>query len=442
MKLRAAAVITCLLGLATLANAQPVMRISVAQKPPLLVGQQVRIDVQVFVPNFFMGAPRFPTLEVPGTVITLTDDAVNLNETIRGEAYAGIQRSYLLVASTAGSYALPPAPVSVTYAAVPGQPPATVSVALPPTSLQIEWPAGMSPADAPDGMLVARVAVQQHLDRSDLSLRAGEALTRTLDVTADRTEAMFIPPPSFDAPPGIQIYPRDPVLRNEADGRGALVAGHRTDAAVYVFQRPGTFELPAIHFAWYDIATRQSRSADAAAITVTVAPSPSTASIAPEAEAPPPPATPRRDWRRIAAFVAVAMVVFSAMWLLWHWVPLWRRRYREHRARVAASEPARFAAFERVCQHGKPVEAYASLLEWMRTRPPGDTGDWRRAGHPGFEEEVQRLEQTLFAPAAATTWHGHGLATAAAQLRNTRADKPTHSEPGRHLSDLNPSATG
>jgi hypothetical protein len=442
MTRRLLALVLGLLAVAAAAGAQPVVRVSVAQKPPLLVGQQIRVDVQVFVPNFFMGAPRFPTLEVPGAIVTLSDDAVNLNETIRGEAYAGILRSYLLVASSAGQYALPPAQVQVTYAAVPGQPPTTVGVALPRTELTVEWPAGMSPADVPDGMLVARVTVQQHLDRSDFSLRVGEALTRTIDSTAERTAAMFIPPPTFAAPTGVQTYPRDPVLRNSVDGRGALVAGHRTDAVVYVFQRPGTFELPAIEFPWYDIGARRSRSATAPAITVTVAPSPTTASIAPEAEVPPPPAPPRRNWRRIGATGAAGLVLLSVVWMLWRRIPRWLARYSRHRAQAAASEPARFAQFKQACRHSRPAEAYGTLLDWMRTRPLATSGDWRQTGDPVFEEEVRRLEATLFAPAAASSsWNGHELGKAAAGLRNARTEQipPTH--PGRHLSVLNPAGT-
>lgn len=437
MTLRLASVAGILFALASVAGAQPVVRVSVAQQAPLLAGQQVRIDVQVFVPNFFMGAPRFPNLEVPGAVITLTDDAVNLNDTIRGEAYAGIQRSYLLLASTAGTYSLPAAQISVTYAAVPGQPPATVGVALPRTDISIEWPAGMSSADAPDGMLVARVTVRQQLDRSDLSLRVGDALTRRLDVTAERTAAMFIPPPSFEAPSGIQVYPREPVVQNDTDGRGALVAGHRTDAAVYVFQRAGTFDLPAIDVAWYDIAARRARSATAPAITVTIAPSPATASIAPAAEAPPPPPPQRRNWRRTAAVGATGVLALGAAGWLGKRLPRWLRRYAAHRARVAASEPARFAHFERACRRGIPGDAYPALLQWMRCRPPGVTGDWRRTGHPSFEDQVRLLEEALFAPGAPTRWNGRALAAAAAHLRQpSRGDALPW--PSRRLSALNP----
>jgi len=62
------------------------VRVNVATRPPLIVGQQIQIDVQVLVPNFFMGSPKFPVLDVRGAVVTLTDDAVNLNDTIRGQS--------------------------------------------------------------------------------------------------------------------------------------------------------------------------------------------------------------------------------------------------------------------------------------------------------------------------------------------------------------------
>src|SRR5262245_29359502 len=97
---------------ASIAEAQPVVRVNVRPAGQHLVGQQVQIDVQVFVPNFFMSAPQFPTLDVPGAVVTMPDDTgLNLSESIKGESYAGIQKTYVFVAQAAGTYTLPPAEI-------------------------------------------------------------------------------------------------------------------------------------------------------------------------------------------------------------------------------------------------------------------------------------------------------------------------------------------
>ena len=250
----------------------PVVRVHVDAKAPILVGQQVKIEVQVLVPNFFMSPPRFPSLDIPGAVVTMPDESgVNLNDKIGGEDYAGIQKTYVFVAQQAGEFTLPPARITFKYAAVPGKATDGV-VALPPQKITVALPAG-APAGVPAGP-VARVTITQALDRGVEGLVAGDALTRTIEVFAERTPAMMIPPPRFDAPAGVRAYPRDPVLRDETVDRVGFVGGRRTDTVTYVFGTAGDFTLPAIEIAWLDPATGKQQVARAPAIQVSVAPNP------------------------------------------------------------------------------------------------------------------------------------------------------------------------
>ena len=298
------------------ADAQPKVRVKV-HPGTHLAGQQVRIDVQVLVPNFFMSAPRFPPLDVAGAVVTMPDESgLNLNETIGGQAYAGIQKTYVLVAQAAGTYALPPARITFTYAREPGKP-TEGSVTLPATAIVVAWPGGVAPADGA-GAVVARITIQQALDRDPATLHAGDALTRTIAVTAARTQAMFVPPPTLAAPDGVGVYRKDPVLSDERQDRVGLVAGHRTDRAVYTFDRPGTYVLPAVEIPWFDAqGKRQLARADGVTVTVGAAAA-SAGTIAPE---PPPPSSPQTSRTRLTltALVAVASLALLAIaWAMRH----------------------------------------------------------------------------------------------------------------------------
>jgi hypothetical protein len=311
--IRALTAVVCVM-VPSAAQAQgPVVRVNIRQAPPLLVGQEVRIDVQVLVPNFFMSPLRMPQLDVPGAVVRLPDEsAVNLNETIGGAAYAGIQRTYVFVAQAAGTFTLPPAVITFTYAAEPGKP-AEGRVTIPPTDIVVAWPAGMAPPPESAGMIVGRVTITQELDRDPAALRAGDALTRTITTTAERTQPMFIPPPEFTAPDGVRVYIKDPGLTEQLDDRSrTLIAGRRVDRVVYTFERPGTFALPGIKVPWFDLQARRQESARAEAVTVTVAASATTEAIAPEApqpDAPAPPPAPR--WPRLVATAAGVLAALA-----------------------------------------------------------------------------------------------------------------------------------
>lgn len=298
---------------------EPVVRVSIRQPRPYLVGQEVRIDVQVLVPNFFMSPLRMPQLDVPGAVVTLPDESgLNINETVSGMSYAGIQRSYVFVAQSAGSYALPPGVITFTYAAQPGKP-AEGRVAIPPTTIDVEWPAGMAPPPEAAGMIVGRTTVTQTIDGDPATVRVGGALTRTITITAERTQPMFIPPPSLTAPDGVRAYPKDPVLSQQQDERSrALVSGRRVDTVVYSFERPGTFVLPAVEVPWFNLQARRQETARAPQIAVTVTAATTTAGIAPEA--PVAPVAPARRvaplWRRVMPY-ALAMLVVALLPLFW-----------------------------------------------------------------------------------------------------------------------------
>lgn len=420
---------------------QPIVRVRVGTPPPLLVGQQIRLDVEILVPNFFMGSPVLPHLDLDGAVITLSDDSVNMNETVRGTEYAGIRKNYLFTASAAGTYTLPSSTVRVTYAATPGKPPTVVSVPMPETTLEVTWPAGIEPVDVPEGMLVARVTVSQQLDRDATTLHVGDAITRVVEVTAERTQAMLIPPSRFAAPDGVRVYTRDPVLQDQQADRGGLVAGHRTDAATYVFQKPGTYELPAIEIPWFDVGARQARTATAPAVRVTVAPAATAAAaIAPEAPPPPaPPPPPRRNWTRVALLSALALATALVLWQALRRIPLWLSQYRERRARVAASEPALFERLRHACQAGDAPSGYRALIAWAQIRWPteGARSDWRlTSGNADFTAAVVQLERHLYAGGPTTSWSGQALSAACLAARQHPASR--ESRGAHHLPELNP----
>ncbi len=424
------------------AAGQPVVRVTIEPKGPVLVGQQVRVDVQVLVPNYFMSGLTFPAIDVPGAVVARPDQsAQHLNEVIGGESYAGLQESFTVTPQRAGEFTLPPARITFRYAAEPGK--ATeAAVTLPPQRFTAKLPPGAAvPPGAGPGAAaaagspaapVARVTVTQTLDRDLKNVKVGDALTRTVTAFAERTQTMMIPPPTFAAPPGVRVYRQDPVLTDERGDRGEFVGGRRTDRVTYVFEQPGDYTLPAVEIAWFNPATGKPEVARAPALAVAVAANPGTSpAIAPEpppVEAAPPPSA-RLDWRRWGPWTAgvVAGAVLLA-WLAFRYVPRYRARRAARRRASEESEPAWFRRAERACRGDDPAAAYRALGDWARSAGAGSLTAWcAAAGAAGLRGQLAALEETLFAGRPpATPWDGRRFAAALTAARGAWLSSRNH----------------
>src|SRR5262249_6583743 len=82
-------------AVAARADGKPFVR-STLKPQSVTVGQPVTLDVTVFVPSYFTGAPRFPQLEVKDAVVVFVEQGANLSERVGADSYAGQSRSYLI----------------------------------------------------------------------------------------------------------------------------------------------------------------------------------------------------------------------------------------------------------------------------------------------------------------------------------------------------------
>lgn len=373
--------------------AEPLVRVEILTKPPIVPGQQVQIQVDVLAPNFFLSPPKFPLFDLPNAVVTLPDErAVNLVETINGESYAGIRRSYVVTPQTAGDFALPPAVITFTFAAVPGQPGVQGSVALPSEKFTV---AG---APAGGGATAQQVTVTQTLDRDPKSLKAGDTLVRSITVTAQGMQAMMIPVPDFTAPEGVRLYPHDPVLTDKLDQAQGTIGGTRVDRVTYGFEKAGSYTLPAIGISWYDPKTQKNEVAEAPEVTVTVAQAAGfTPAIKPPEVVEPAPREPV-DLRLLAWGAAgLALLAFLA-WL----VPrLWRSfsaRREARRLRYEQSEAFSFRQFETACRGDDSGAVYEALQSWAGRAKVAPLRDWLKGD--AVLADYERLEARLFAGAS------------------------------------------
>lgn len=274
-----------LLGVAmALHAAEPTVQIKVIGPQPAVVGQSVQVEVTILAPNYFMSAPAFPTLQMPGAVITMPDErGVNSTETIDGTSFAGIRKTYLFTPQTAGDFTLSAPDIAFTYAGDDGKP-HEARVALPPTAIRVggqqatSAPASTSASTLPATRLHITQRFDHPIDRpidgKATTLKAGDALVRTITIYAPGTPAMMIAPPALAPVRGVKQYRADPRLVDGAAATGDEPAGtsggRRVETITYVFEGSGRYQLPAVSVAWYDPTNGKAMQSVAPAVSVEI----------------------------------------------------------------------------------------------------------------------------------------------------------------------------
>lgn len=430
--MKAALVLLSMLVAASASAApQPLVRVKIDAEQPVLVGQQVRVDVTVLAPNFFLSPPQFPTLSIPGAMANLLDErALNSTETIDGVSYAGITKSYAVTPQQPGELRLPPAEIAFTYAAEPGQPAVPAKVALPAEVIRARLAPGQEAGSAP----VAKLAITQKLDRATKGLRAGDALTRTIEIFAPNTQAMMIPPPELTAPDGVKMYRRDPQLWEVKDERGGAGGGRRVERVTYAFERAGHFILPPVEIGWIDAATGKREVSRVEAIDVNVAAAAAPGPLAPER----PRQSLRLDWRHVALLGAGLMVLLVGAWVALRLGPPIEQWWTARQVAMQQSEKAHFERLTHACEVNDAAAAQAALALWAHDG--GFSSLCQLAESDArLAAEIAVLEHALYAPSAPTPWNGSSLATAGAKARARRARQRSQRPPrGRSLPSLNP----
>lgn len=402
-----------LLAAANFAAAQaPFLRVSVAPAKAI-VGQPVRVTVDVLVPNFFTGAPDFPQFELENAIVVLSEETPqHINLTSNGVFFAGIRRSYTLYPEQAGTFSLPPASIRVPYAAHPPET-AEATLTLPPRQFEAAIP---PQAQGLDYFLpTTALHLTQKWNTSFNGLKAGDTLERTITITTARMQAMFIPPLPLDAPDGIRIYPQNPSVEDQKTDRGEFLQGRRVQRATYLIEKQGEYKLPAIEIRWWDLSANKLRTSALPPITITAAANPGYEVEIPPEAAPVAP-VPKKPgfWHRYRnwfyALLPVALLLSIIAWLCVRYAGQLTRYWRARNAARENSERAIFRRLREACQENRAHDAYQYFLQWLtRARPEQTVQQFLdQSDDPNLTIEFQNLTASLYSDPA-LSWSGERL---------------------------------
>lgn len=424
--MRLATVLICTL-VAGLAWAQepeskPVIRTKIDPTQGIVIGQPVRLDVEVLFPGEMVHPPRVGIPEAPGAqILRFETQATTMRERIGDQDYVGQSFEFVLFPRRGGEIAVP-AP-SVTFLDRGGE--ATGSAKGEPMRIAITVPPGIDPSGpvlAADGV---RVEQSWSPDPRTARLKPGSALVRLIRRQADGVPALGMAEFKFAAPEGVRVYADPPVVEDRSN-RGA-VEGHRTDKVTYVFEKAGAYDLPALVQPWWSLSGKQARTETLPGVTVTVA-----AAAAGRSEA-------RMGWTLsplwLAAGFVLAALALGLILLRARLTGLWQRAEQRHRS----SEAAARRELARTAKAGDASATYRALIQWLQRLPGDQQVQARSTGELG--SAIVLLERSLFG--AGQTWDREaGARLAGAAIAFRKESDASRRGSGNALPPLNPTTRG
>jgi hypothetical protein len=322
-----------------------------------IVGQPLRLRIEVLVPTWMPKPAVFPTIEVPSLLVRLPERGAGpISGRIDGETWSGVQRSYRLYPLAAGEFELPAGDIVVTYADPDTTEPVEFRTPLP----DIRFAAGVpSAAVGLDPPIIAQgFTLEQSID-GETALEAGDAITRTITARIDGTTPVLIPALTPEmAGTALRGYGKEPVVSETEDG--GVLSGSRVETTTYVGQQDGSATLPGLTLDWFNLATGKIETVTLPETTVSVT------GTAVSANPPSP--------REIARWVGAGLLAALGLWLAWRYVrPPLVQALADARARYEASERAAYQRLARALKARDLSGSLAAAELWARFYP--DTPD-------------------------------------------------------------------
>ncbi|MGX1786571.1 hypothetical protein ACWIGM_07535 [Bosea sp. NPDC055332] len=379
--------------------APPIIRTTLDPTEGIVIGQPVRLNVAVLFPGEMPHPPLVNVPEAAGAqILRFETQATTLSDRINSRDYVGQSFEFIVFPRRGGDIAVP-APV-VTLLARDGDPAGSASGTA--MRFSVSVPAGVDPS----GPVLVADSVSANESWSPQPdghrFRIGDAVVRTIRRQAAGVPALGMAEFRFQAPDGVRTYVDPPVIEDRSN-RGS-VEGHRTDKVTYVFEKPGTFELPALAQPWWSMADRQARTETLPGLTVTVA-------------AAAQPARPEQSassvlWYLGSGAAALAVIALLAFAL--------RAAWRQAAVRLGEAEwPARLQLW-RAARSGEPAASYRALAIWRGRLAAVDRKELRE--NRRVAPHLAELEHAVFGGGGWTRRNGRELARAVSTW--PRADRP------------------
>jgi hypothetical protein len=293
------------------------LRASIEPKLPY-VGQQLLLKIDAMIPVDARYQPlRPPSYDPPapsGFWIQNLPDPISADvQTIGGVSYdvQTFQRAYFPI--TAGQFTIPPARLIYDMRGGVFFAPETREVLSDSLTVEVRPLPAMGKPSTFTGA-VGEFEVARGVDKSTAGV--GDAITYTMMVDGTGN-VKALPPPAFPRLDNADVYPPSEDARLRIVN--GVVGGSRTFAWVIIPRRPGTLEIPAVQYSWFNPKTERYDSASVNPIRITVTPAVSIATaggdtvLAPMSQRP---ASRLATFARTRAFLALQLIPLALLALI------------------------------------------------------------------------------------------------------------------------------
>lgn len=217
--------------------------------------QQVNLLVEIATDKWFSGGTRIGNFDVKDAIVLQREKfAVNSSRNEGGRSWTVQQWTLAVYPQREGIFDIPAIPVHLSIAgenleSIVGElhtRPFSFTASLPEPLF-----GGM--LENSDWIVTSHFEIRESFNKSFDNLKPGDAVVRSISMSAVDLPAMMLPDLSVDRIPGIAIYPKPPQLIDKVN-RGSYLA-ERTQVITYVFERPGEYQLPKQTFYWWNLET-------------------------------------------------------------------------------------------------------------------------------------------------------------------------------------------
>lgn len=393
------------------------VRARVATQVPVYVGQKTEISFDLMTTSFFKGAPTWRVPDVAGAIARQESQfAVNGSSDLDGRTYATQTWTIAVYPQRVGTIRVPA--IAVVMKAADGSKTVEVPTRIPAVSFEVRRPDGVT------GDVIAATSFRAEavLEGDTKGLKVGDALRRTIIMTIDGAPAMVIPPLPETSIDGVGVYP-DPPRVDDVQGRGSLI-GTRVESVSHVFERPGSYTLPAVRLQWFDLSAKALKEITLEAVTITVAKNQDLAAGMTDSADEPASEETSGSW--FGAFFSALFSALFGAWAVHRYGDRVQRWFAERKTAKHESEAAHFGRLESACAANDAAGTMKALLAWIDRRAAPATGSLpafvSAAGSSALADAVRELEQSLYAKsAAASSWKGDALGGALRQARRGHA---------------------
>lgn len=228
------------------------------EKAAFSVNEQVILSIDVSTPRWFTGGTRIGRVDIPNVIAKQRNQlATNYTTREQGQTWSHQRWEITLYPQQSGQFTIPPIAVNVQVSGEDGKSVrGTVQTA--PVSFDARLPSGLLTQES-IWFTASEADVSQTWQSSTETLHVGDAVTRTITITAKDSLSVLLPDlmaaetDSDHAAASSRDYQAyaQPHQLSDSQTRGDYQSS-RTEQTVYILQMGGDIQFPDYTFYWWD----------------------------------------------------------------------------------------------------------------------------------------------------------------------------------------------